>query len=121
MFDLCVAIGAKLHITNRLNLTPLTLAAKLAKEEVCKEMYIEGAAAQMFRHVLTTEREVLWTYGDVICAAYPLGYIDSIDQQTGELNDDSALANVVYGVSECSRSLAHLQMCCRIRTTTSIY
>ncbi len=71
----------------------------------------------MFRHVLTTEREVLWTYGDVICAAYPLGYIDSIDQQTGELNDDSALANVVYGVSGCS----HMHSRCRIRTTTSTF
>jgi transient receptor potential cation channel subfamily V protein 5 len=52
----------------------------------------------MFKHVLRIERKILWTYGDVVCASYPLGYIDTVDQQTGQLNDDSALAQIVYGV-----------------------
>ena len=34
MFDLCVAIGAKLHVHNARHLTALTLAAKLARAEV---------------------------------------------------------------------------------------
>ncbi len=34
MFDLLVDLGARLHITNRQGLTPLTLAAKLARKEV---------------------------------------------------------------------------------------
>lgn len=34
MFDLSHRLGAKLHVANNQNLTPLTLAAKLAKKEV---------------------------------------------------------------------------------------
>ncbi len=54
---------------------------------------------QMFNHVLTIERDVLWTYGGVVCAAYPLQYIDTIEQQSGELNELSALSLIVHGVS----------------------
>lgn len=34
MFDLAYQLGADIHIKNRQNLVPLTLAAKLAKSEV---------------------------------------------------------------------------------------
>ena len=36
MFDLLVSLGAKLHIKNKQGLTPLTLAAKLARKDVRK-------------------------------------------------------------------------------------
>ena len=52
----------------------------------------------MFQHVLTKEREILWEYGGVVCAAYQLNHIDTIDQNTGQLNENSALAHIVYGV-----------------------
>ncbi len=53
----------------------------------------------MFEQILAIERDVLWTYGDVVCSAYPLDKIDSIDQETGQINQDSALALIAYGVS----------------------
>ena len=52
----------------------------------------------MFEQILAIERDILWTYGDVVCSAYPLAKIDSIDQQTGQLNQDSALSLITYGV-----------------------
>ncbi len=39
MFDLLVDLGARLHITNKQGLTPLTLAAKLARKEVCPKKW----------------------------------------------------------------------------------
>lgn len=43
-------IGAELNIRNVQNLTPLTLAAKLAR-------------IQMFFHILKIEREIYWQIG----------------------------------------------------------
>lgn len=42
--------GADVEIQNALNLTPLTLAAKLARVE-------------MFFHILNIEREIYWQIG----------------------------------------------------------
>ena len=50
MFDMAYELGALLHIRNNLNLTPLTLAAKLARRE-------------MFFHILNIDREVYWKLG----------------------------------------------------------
>ncbi|KAH7718989.1 Protein OCR-2 [Aphelenchoides avenae] len=74
--------GAKLQ-----NLTPLTLAAKLAKK-------------MMFDEILKLESNIVWNYGDASSVSYPLAKIDTINQETGELNEDSALSLVVYGDSE---------------------
>ncbi|KAH7718990.1 OCR-2 protein [Aphelenchoides avenae] len=79
--------GAKLQIMNKQNLTPLTLAAKLAKK-------------MMFDEILKLESNVVWNYGDASSISYPLAKIDTINQETGELNEDSALSLVVYGDSE---------------------
>ncbi|KAK0396408.1 hypothetical protein QR680_001707 [Steinernema hermaphroditum] len=84
MFSMALEAGANLHIQNRMGLTPLTLAAFLAK-------------SMMFEKILEKERKVLWTYGRVLMTACPLAYIDSIDPATGELNLFSALALAVYG------------------------
>jgi transient receptor potential cation channel subfamily V protein 5 len=45
--------GANINIKNVLNLTPLTLAAKLARIE-------------MFFHILNIEREIYWQIGKYI-------------------------------------------------------
>lgn len=79
-------VGASLNIRNVLNLTPLTLAAKLARTE-------------MFFHILNIEREIYWQIGATTCAAYPLGQVDTIDTETGCICKDSALNLVVFGVS----------------------
>lgn len=85
-FDMGYETGANLHIKNLLNLTPLTLAAKLARVE-------------MFFHIVNIEREIYWQLGSVTCAAYPLEQIDTIDIKTGNISKDSALNLVVFGVS----------------------
>uniref|UniRef100_A0AC35U522 ANK_REP_REGION domain-containing protein n=1 Tax=Rhabditophanes sp. KR3021 TaxID=114890 RepID=A0AC35U522_9BILA len=92
MFDLCVSMGASLHVQNRQKLTALTLAAYLAKKD-------------MFFKIAKKERDVLWTYGDVMSIHYPLEHIDSIEPSTGKLNRNSALALAVYG-----NSIEHLNL-----------
>ncbi|VDM40306.1 unnamed protein product [Toxocara canis] len=86
MLKLAYNTGAKLQIMNNQNLTPLTLAAHLAKKE-------------MFEQILKLESDVVWMYGDASSHAYPLAKIDTINQETGDLNEDSALSLIVYGVS----------------------
>ncbi|CAJ0590296.1 unnamed protein product [Cylicocyclus nassatus] len=84
MMKLALEAGARLHITNKQNLTPLTLAAKLAKKKI-------------FDMVLELEGQSVWVYGGASCSAYPLTKIDTINEVTGEMNEESALSLVVYG------------------------
>ncbi|KAI6226461.1 Transient receptor potential cation channel subfamily V member 6 [Aphelenchoides fujianensis] len=84
MFRLAYETGARLQVMNNQNLTPLTLAAKLAKK-------------RMFEQILKLESDVIWQYGDAASTAFPLAKIDTINQETGELNEDSALSLIVYG------------------------
>ena len=44
-------LGSLLNVRNRLGLTPLTLAAKLARKD-------------MFFHILKIEREIYWQLGN---------------------------------------------------------
>lgn len=83
-FDMAYELGSDPSIRNKLNLTPLTLAAKLARVE-------------MFFHILNIEREIYWQLGSVTCAAYPLSQIDTIDVETGKISKDSVLNLVVFG------------------------
>ncbi|CAK1600101.1 unnamed protein product [Parnassius mnemosyne] len=83
-FDMAYEVGASLNIRNVLNLTPLTLAAKLARTD-------------LFVHILNIEREIYWQIGATTCAAYPLGLVDTIDTETGLIHKDSALNLVVFG------------------------
>ncbi|CAG9540766.1 unnamed protein product [Cercopithifilaria johnstoni] len=59
----------------------------------------------MFEQILKLEADVIWMYGDVSSYAYPLAKLDTINQETGELNEDSALSLIVYG-----ESTKHLQL-----------
>ena len=52
---------------------------------------------QMYEHILELAREVYWIYGNVTCAGYPLLDIDTISE-TGDINVNSAMYLVVYGV-----------------------
>merc|ERR1711884_854228 len=81
MWDMC---GAAINIENRAGLTPLTLAAYLARMD-------------MFFHIASVEREIYWQLGNVTCSAYPLKYLDTIHSETGELNTISALNLIVFG------------------------
>ncbi|CAG9827228.1 unnamed protein product [Diabrotica balteata] len=83
-FDMAYEVGSSLSIRNNQNLTPLTLAAKLARTE-------------MFFHILNLEREIYWQIGSITCAAYPLSQIDTIDMETGHICKISALNLVVFG------------------------
>uniref|UniRef100_A0A7E4VKI6 Ion_trans domain-containing protein n=1 Tax=Panagrellus redivivus TaxID=6233 RepID=A0A7E4VKI6_PANRE len=84
MFKLAHSLGAKLHIQNGQGLTPLGLAAKLAKKD-------------MFDVIVNIEKQVLWTCRDTVCTAYPLKGIDTVDELTGHLNQSSVLSLVAYG------------------------
>lgn len=83
-FDMAYEVGSSLAVRNQLNLTPLTLAAKLGRVE-------------MFFHIMNIEREIYWQLGSITCAAYPLPQIDTIDCETGHISKDSALNLVVFG------------------------
>lgn len=91
MFDSAYELGSALDVRNMLNLTPLTLAAKLARIE-------------MFFHIMNIEREIYWQIGSITCAAYPLSQIDTIDVDSGNIIKDSALNLVVFGVSSSEYS-----------------
>lgn len=52
----------------------------------------------MFEQILKLEADIIWMYGDASSHAYPLAKLDTINQETGELNEDSALSLIVYGV-----------------------
>ena len=82
MWDMVVECGAAMNIENRAGLTPLTLAAYLARMD-------------MFFHIASVEREVYWQLGNVTCSAYPLEYLDTIHSDTGELQTKSALNLVI--------------------------
>ena len=86
MFDLAVECGATINTLNNLALTPLTVAAYLARKD-------------MFFHIANLEREVYWQIGNVCCSAYPIEQMDSINTKTGEINTQSALNLIVFGVS----------------------
>ncbi|XP_055955897.1 transient receptor potential cation channel subfamily V member 6 [Patella vulgata] len=75
--------GADLNIKNKQGLTPLTLAAKLARKE-------------MFESILELERTEFWRFGDVLCAGYTLEDFDTISK-SGKINHNSALNLIVYG------------------------
>ncbi|CAJ0916571.1 unnamed protein product, partial [Mesorhabditis belari] len=49
--------------------------------------------------ILGMEADVIWSYADSSQTAYPLAKIDTINEENGELNEQSALALVVYGES----------------------
>ena len=73
MFDLAVECGASINIKNKLNMTPLTVAAYLAHME-------------MFFHIVSMEREVYWQIGAVCCSAYPIEQLDTINSSTGTVH-----------------------------------
>ncbi|XP_043237140.1 transient receptor potential cation channel subfamily V member 5-like [Amphibalanus amphitrite] len=92
MFDLVYECGARIDLVNRLGLTPLTLAAKLAKKDI-------------FFHILKVQREIYWQIGNITCAAYPLPGLDSIDMKTGKIDRNSALNLIAFG-----ENMDHLDM-----------
>lgn len=92
MFQLAIDMGGDLRVKNGRDLTPLMLAAYMAKQE-------------MFDRIVQQERVVQWTYGGLLCAVYPLEDLDSIEPGTGKMNAISALTLAVFG-----KSPAHLTL-----------
>lgn len=76
-------------VMNNMGLTPLTLAAKLARKE-------------MFHHILTRERDVFWKYGEVTCAAFSLKDLDTLTTE-GQINEKCALNLITH-----EESVSHL-------------
>ncbi|GMR44981.1 hypothetical protein PMAYCL1PPCAC_15176, partial [Pristionchus mayeri] len=92
MLRLTIELGAKLKMKNRQNLTPLTLAAKLAK-------------SRMFTELLEHETFTHWEYGNISEVFHPLAGIDTINQENGDIDETSALSQAVYG-----KQTAHLKL-----------
>ncbi|KAI3383722.1 hypothetical protein SNEBB_005561 [Seison nebaliae] len=92
MFTLCYELGAKIDIKNNAGLTPLMLAARLAK-------------MHMFKLILEIIREVYWTFGNVVCVAYPLTEIDTINSIDGHSEDKNVLNQIVH-----SSTIDHLEL-----------
>ncbi|XP_063430515.1 transient receptor potential cation channel subfamily V member 5-like isoform X2 [Mytilus trossulus] len=82
---------AKTDIRNKANLTPLTLASKLGRQKIFKEM-------------LELNSLELWRYSNITCSVYPLHSIDSIGP-TGDSNFNSALMIIINGETD-----EHLEM-----------
>lgn len=62
-------------ITNNAGLTPLTLACKLGRAEV-------------FREMLELSAREFWRYSNITCSAYPLNALDTLlpDGRTSKFN-----------------------------------
>jgi len=58
---------------------------------------VVGLMLQIFGHIMEKDREVYWEYANVTCAGYPLQHIDTISH-SGEINTNSVMYKVVYGV-----------------------
>nr|QGX90117.1 putative inactive [Schistocerca gregaria] len=78
-------------IANRAGLTPLTLACKLGRAEV-------------FREMLELSAREFWRYSNITCSAYPLNALDTL-LPDGRTNWNSALFIILNGTKE-----AHLDM-----------
>ncbi|XP_060075724.1 transient receptor potential cation channel subfamily V member 5-like [Ylistrum balloti] len=74
---------AKTYIENNCKLTPLTLASKLGRQKIFKEMLELGSLE-------------FWRYSNITCSAYPLLALDSIGPK-GETNWNSALMIIING------------------------
>ncbi len=86
MFKFMLQFNASLHIKNRQQLTPLTLAAHLARKD-------------LFDFILEQLRDEWFTYGDISCGSYPLNTIDTIAND-GTTDTKSAIYLIANGVLE---------------------
>uniref|UniRef100_A0A915A642 Ion transport domain-containing protein n=1 Tax=Parascaris univalens TaxID=6257 RepID=A0A915A642_PARUN len=110
-YGICISVNILfrlLHAFHKVNafecllLMELIPIGKILTETQCfilQQFMRNGQMKQMFEKIVEEERQVYWTYGGVMSAAYPLEHLDSIEPSTGRLNRNSALAIVVYGNS----------------------
>ncbi|XP_070193087.1 transient receptor potential cation channel subfamily V member 6-like [Littorina saxatilis] len=77
---------SRTDILNKQSLTPLTLASKLGRAHIFKDMLDLGSIE-------------FWRFSNVTCSAYPLASIDSIGP-TGDSNRYSALMIIVNGETD---------------------
>lgn len=65
----------------------------------------------MFRAILAMEADTVWEYGCSKQTAFPLAKIDTINEETGDMNEESALSLVVYGVASLSIIIDNRILC----------
>jgi len=80
-------------ITNYADRTPLTLAVEMGKMD-------------MVKLILNRRKKILWTYGPVAAAAYPLREVDSFHEKRSD--PVKALMLLVYSKSEKGNPRKHL-------------
>ena len=87
MFKLLASYQASTGIKNNQDLTPLTLAAKLARKDI-------------FFFILEHSNVSFYTYADISCSAYPVKYLDTIMQNDGRTDMQSALYIILMEVDK---------------------
>lgn len=88
---------AKNGIVNNAGLTPLTLACKLGRSEV-------------FREMLELSCREFWRYSNITCSAYPLNALDTLmpDGSTSEL----MILKINNNIITCAPSLLECENMC---------
>jgi transient receptor potential cation channel subfamily V member 6 len=74
-------LPAKNGIVNKAGLTPLTLACKLGRSEV-------------FREMLELSCREFWRYSNITCSAYPLNALDTLMPDGSTSKDAKARRNI---------------------------
>ena len=92
MLNMVYENGASSTLRNRQGFTPLSLAAKLGNKD-------------LFFHILAINQIVYWKVGNIVAAVTPLGDLDTINAETGALDPQTALNQVVFGKGKNHLSL----------------
>ena len=84
MLNMVYENGASTTLRNRQGFTPLSLAAKFGNKD-------------LFFHILAINQIIYWKVGNIVAAVTPLADLDTINAETGALDTQSALNQVVFG------------------------
>ena len=92
MLNMVYKNGASMILKNRQGFTPLSLAARLARDD-------------LFFHLLSINQSIYWKIGNIVAAASPLADLDTVDAVTGALDTQAALNQIVFGKEKNHLSL----------------
>ena len=84
MLNMAYENGASTLLRNRQGLTPLSLAARFARKD-------------LFFHILAINQSIYWKVGNITATATPLPDLDTVEAETGKLDTQAALNQIVFG------------------------
>lgn len=80
-------LKAKVNTKNSQGITPFNLAAKLGRMD-------------LFTKIIELNVKPFWYYNNVACLAYPLEGIDTIETNTGKIDNEASLPYIIHGDTE---------------------